>query len=67
VFFSRQEIYLEIILISVFCAAKRLRGKYQMPFPPANTFCKFVNQFSFVTQTSNEANEKLNIYSFIIN
>jgi hypothetical protein len=53
-FFSRQEIYLKIILISAFCVEKCLSGKYQMRFPPANTICKFVNQFSFVAPIPNE-------------
>jgi hypothetical protein len=53
-FFSRQEIYLKIILISAFCVEKCLSGKYQMRFLLANTICEFVNQFSFVETTSNE-------------
>jgi hypothetical protein len=52
--FSRQEIYLKIILISTFCIAKCLGGKYQKHFAPANTICKFVNQFSFVEAAPNE-------------
>lgn len=51
---SRQEIYLKTILISTFCVAICQGGKYQMHFPPANTICKFVNQFSFIISASNE-------------
>ncbi len=36
-----------IILIYLFNAAKYKAGKYQMAEIHANTFCKFVKQFSF--------------------
>ncbi|TKU76021.1 hypothetical protein FDW92_09460 [Citrobacter sp. wls706] len=39
---------LKIILINVNSSAKYLAGKYQMRFFTANTFYKFVNQFSFI-------------------
>ncbi|MRS16925.1 hypothetical protein GJV06_18735 [Enterobacteriaceae bacterium RIT691] len=48
---------MKIILISVFCVAKCLGGKYQMHFSPANTICKFVNQFSFVSAVLNESSQ----------
>jgi hypothetical protein len=41
------ENYMKIILIYLFNSAKYKAGKYQMAQTPANTFCKFVKQFSF--------------------
>lgn len=39
---------MKIILINVKSSAKYLAGKYQMRFFTANTFYRFVNQFSFI-------------------
>ncbi|WP_185015749.1 hypothetical protein [Enterobacter sp. BIGb0383] len=39
-----------MILIYVLYAANYQAGKYQMPFPIANTICKFVTRFSFVAK-----------------
>jgi hypothetical protein len=38
---------MKIIIIYLFTAAKYKAGKYQMVQSHANTFCKFVKQFSF--------------------
>lgn len=38
---------MKIILIYLFNGAKYKAGKYQMASALANTFCKFVKQFSF--------------------
>jgi len=42
---------MKIILIYLFTAAKYKAGKYQMASALANTFCKFVKQFSFTVET----------------
>ncbi|WP_196209004.1 hypothetical protein [Citrobacter sp. Res13-Sevr-PEB04-36] len=39
---------METILINVKSSAKYLAGKYQMRFLTANTFYRFVKQFSFI-------------------
>lgn len=44
------ENYMKIILIYLFNSAKYKAGKYQMAQTPANTFCKFVKQFSFTKE-----------------
>ena len=43
---------MKIILIYLFNSAKYKAGKYQMAQTPANTFCKFVKQFSFTVSTA---------------
>ena len=47
--------YMKIVLINLFNAAKYKAGKYQMVPTLANTFCKFVKQFSFI--------DRIRIYS----
>jgi len=42
---------MKIVLINLFNAAKYKAGKYQMVPTLANTFCKFVKQFSFTVST----------------
>ncbi|MCS5449385.1 hypothetical protein [Enterobacter huaxiensis] len=42
---------MKIILIYLFNGAKYKAGKYQMASTLANTFCKFVKQFSFTVIT----------------
>ncbi|MFQ8717475.1 MAG: hypothetical protein ACLR9W_03390 [Enterobacter hormaechei] len=44
---SLSEVYMKIVLINLFNAAKYKAGKYQMVPTLANTFCKFVKHFSF--------------------
>lgn len=46
---------MKTILIYLFNSAKYKAGKYQMAHTPANTFCKFVKQFSFTKDTASLA------------
>lgn len=50
--YSVERNQLKMILINVKSSAKYLAGKYQMRFLTANTFYKFVNQFSFIENKS---------------
>ncbi|QBM23629.1 hypothetical protein E1B03_14780 [Citrobacter arsenatis] len=51
-YYSVERNELQTILINVKSSAKYLAGKYQMRFLTANTFYKFVNQFSFIENKS---------------
>lgn len=46
---------MKTILIYLFNSAKYKAGKYQMAHTPANTFCKFVKQFSFTKDAASLA------------
>lgn len=54
---------MKIILINVKSSAKYLAGKYQMRFFTANTFYRFVNQFSFIEKKTH--NKSINTAIFL--